>query len=60
MRLLAENPSKDMRVTMAMAFEKAAGGGGPNPITADDVARILNAPTDSNGTLIPYRERFRN
>ena len=43
---------------MAMAFEKAAGGGGPNPITADDVARILNAPTDSNGTLIPYRERF--
>ena len=58
MRLLAENPSKDMRVTMAMAFEKAALGGGPNPITADDVARILNAPTDSNGTLIPYRERF--
>ena len=58
MRLLAENPSKDMRVTMAMAFEKAAEGGGPNPITADDVARILNAPTDSNGTLIPYRERF--
>lgn len=58
MGLLAENPSKEMRVAMAQAIKNAAGGSGPNAITAEDVDRILKAPTDSNGTLIPFVERF--
>ena len=59
MALLAENPSKDMRMAIANAFSNAAGAGGANPITSYDVYQLLNAKTNSNGTLISFVERFK-
>ena len=59
MALLAENPSKDMRMAIANAFKNAAGAGGANPITSYDIYQLLNAQTNSNGTLIKFVDRFK-
>jgi hypothetical protein len=56
--LLQEKPSKELRELITRTYVNAAVASGPNAVTAEHVRDLLETPTESNGKLIPYGERF--
>ena len=59
LNLLKENPSKTMRQLITKAYVNDAQGTGPNSVSVADIEELESAMTESNGTMIPYGERFR-
>lgn len=57
-RLLAENRSGDMRMAVLKAYENDSKGSGEFKVTVSDIDALLNVPTNNNGVMIPFGERF--
>ena len=56
--LLKEKPTKKLRQLVTRALVNAGEGTGPNSLTAGQLREFLEFPTDNNGKLIPYEDRF--
>ncbi len=57
-RLLAERRTKEFRLSVVKAYTNDSKGSGEFKVTQGDIQALLMVPTENNGVMIPFGERF--